>query len=95
MENTRIVNPWVVVDYSGGRPPHIYKIVEEFGNFNNVICSDRDDKTFELEECYKRFSMISDAVKDVAKGNGHSVGDFVGEYSLLFHDEKDNLAKLL
>ena len=95
MENTGIVNPWVVVNYGCGRPPHIYKIVKEFENSNDVVCSDRDDKTFELEECYKRFSIINDAVKDVAKRNGHSVGDFVGEYSLLFHDEKDNLAKLL
>lgn len=96
MENTGIVNPWVVVDYSCGRPPHIYKIRADLGDSFDVECCSMDESIFErLDNCYNRFPTIVDAVKDVAEKNGHKIEDFVSDYSVLFPEEKDNLVELL
>ncbi len=96
MGNTGIVDPWVVVDYSCGRPPHIYKIREDLGDSFDVVCSEMDENIFErLDDYHKRFPTIVDAVKDIVKGNGHGVNEFVEDYSVLFPKERGNLAELL
>ena len=85
-------NPYVVVKYGGGRPPHIYKIRGESEDGIDIVCSDMDKQIFErLDNCYDRFPTIVDAIEDITRGDGHNIVGLVGEYSLLFPAGKDSL----
>jgi hypothetical protein len=88
-----IKNPWVVVCYEGGRPPHIYRVSRESEGANlDVLDSDLSGShCLEHDDPYARFPAIVDAVSFVANRVGRDPKDFVEEYSLLFPSQRKNL----